>query len=87
MSTDSHADSDHNSPSSPLRKRLDSNESITSNNSHTSSPRAVTYNRIQPFEEIQTNFGTGTYQYHEVTYQLPKGWNDDHKCLDRESLS
>lgn len=82
VSTDSHADSDHNGSNSPLRKRLDSNESITSNNSHNSSPRAVTSNRIQPFEEIHTNFGSSLYQYREVSYQLPKGWVDMNKCYD-----
>jgi hypothetical protein len=73
VSTDSHADSEHNNSHSN-RKRLDSNESVTSNNSHTSSPRGVTSNRIQPFEENQMNFGTSAFRYREVTYQLPKGW-------------
>jgi hypothetical protein len=77
VSTDSHADSEHNNgpgsghQSASNRLRLDSNESIPS---HSSSPRAVSSKRLQPFEEIQTNFVTSVSRYREVTYHLPKGW-------------
>lgn len=89
VSTDSslHHDGEHGTPqhsnNNTLRKRLDSNDSIGSNNSHNSSPRVT--RQIKPFEENHVNFATSNYTLHEVTYNLPKGWTNVNSCCNNQN--